>query len=179
MLRTVYNILRMPPVKRKSSLKRLSVLDRIRMSISFRILTTLKKRYEAYAFSDEIRVASGNEILKFEFRDLTFEKELSEQGLILELHPSMHPRRDIYMSPSTKQTSKSPNRDFDCICSLTIKRVIIAKPSADTNKKEKRKQPLGTKPPRRVIVPVNSLLTEPVEEHGTEHIQGAEADNSF
>lgn len=50
MLRTVYNILRMPPVKRKSSLKRLSVLDRIRMSISFRILTTLKKRYEHMRF---------------------------------------------------------------------------------------------------------------------------------
>ena len=179
MLRKLYNIVRMHPVKRKSSLKRLSVLDRIRMGLGFRMLLVLKKRYEAYAFSDEIRVASGNEVLKFEFRDLGFERELTEQGLSLELRPSLHPRRDVYISPSTRQTRRSAYSDFDCTCTLTVRRVLCE--TMDFRPKKKTVQ-ASTRPAnitRRIIVPISTLLQEEKEEPVIEHLQGAEVDQSF
>ncbi len=177
MLRKLYNIVRMPHVKRKSSLKRLSVFDRIRMSLGLKMLLVLKKRYEAYAFSDEIRVASGGEVLKYEFRDMSFERELSEQGLSLELRPSLHPRRDVYMSPSTLKTRRAAYSDFDCTCSLTIRRVIKETIEPKAKKKESPAKPAVDT--RRVIVPISTVLHDKKEEPVIEHLQGAEVDQSF
>lgn len=175
MLWRLYKLIKLPFVKHRKAVKRLSAFERLRMSLSQRIILKLKSAYEKYAFREEIRLAGGREIIIFEFRDTVFENELKQLGLRFELRPALHPRKDLYMGATAKLTNKRFYRNFDFSPSITIKQLVINKAvveKSDVAQKGKPQRDIEERKPVKPMTPAEPLRI-------TVKVEGAEIDNSF
>lgn len=167
----LYKFIRLKPNGKIVASKRLSAFDRLRMSLSQKLLLRLRDYYEKYAFHDEIRMAEGRAIVIFEYRDTSFEAELKSRGFGFELRPSLHPRKDLYTGAATKLLRKRHYKDFDFNPSITIKHMVVKenkKLSVTTEKIDNNK---NKKPVNPVAHPILPRIIVRVE--------GAEIDNSF
>lgn len=167
----IYKLIRLRPNDKIVSSKRLSAFDRLRMSLSQKLLLRLRDYYEKYAFHDEIRIAGGKEIVIFDYRDTSFEAELKRRGFGFELRPSLHPRKDLYTGAATKLLRKRHYKDFDFNPSITIKNTVIKennKISVSTYRVENNKNKKLVNPNEPLIIP--RIIVR---------VEGAEIDNSF
>lgn len=167
----LYKLIRLRPNDKIVSSKRLSAFDRLRMSLSQKLLLRLRDYYEKYAFHDEIRIAGGKEIVIFDYRDTSFEAELKRRGFGVEIRPSLHPRKDLYTGAATKLLRKRCYKDFDFNPSITIKHMVV---------KENRKTPVTTDRSgnNKNKMPVNPIAP-PITPRIIVRVEGAEIDNSF
>lgn len=175
MLWRLYKLIKLSSVKQRKAVKRLSAFERLRMSLSQRIIIRLKTAYEKYAFREEIRLAGGKALIIFEFRDTIFENELKQRGLKFELRPALHPRKDLYMGATAKLSNKRFYQDFDLSPSITIKHLVINKAIVDKKDVAQKGTPLRLAEERKPVKPMTPV--EPLRI--TVKVEGAEIDNSF
>lgn len=173
-LRTIYSLLDIGPIKSKTALKRLSGIAHIRAILAFRILITLKKHYEHYAFSEIIKASNGQTIFIYDFRDAEFEAELKRHGMTAEIRPALHPRKDLYMSPYTNMRRKPLFREFEMTSHLMVRenQTIVPKHNIKEQPKEEAIR-------KKVIIEKESKKEEKTQPRIVIRIEGAEVDNSF
>lgn len=174
MLWRLYKLIKLPAVRHRKAVQRLSAFERLREGLSHRIILRLKTAYEKYAFREEIKLAGGKNLIIFEFRDSVFENELKHLGLRVELYPALHPRKDLYMSATAKMANKRLYRNFDLSPSVTIKQLVINKTVDDKTYISQKTVPqrLLERKPVNPVIPVEPLRI-------TVKVEGAEIDNSF
>lgn len=175
MLWRLYKLIKMPSGKHRKAVKRLSAFERLRMSLSRRIILRLKSAYEKYAFREEIRLAGGKDLIIFEFRDTVFENELRQMGFRFELRPALHPRKDLYMGATAKLTNKRFYKNFDLSPSITVKQLVINKAIAEKADAAQKGRPQRHTEERKPVKPATPA--EPLRI--TVKVEGAEIDNSF
>lgn len=175
MLWRLYKLIKLPSGKQRKAVKRLSAFERLRMSLSQRIILRLKTAYEKYAFREEIRLAGGKDLIIFEFRDTVFENELKQMGFRFELRPALHPRKDLYMGATAKLANKRFYQNFDLSPSITIKQLVINNAivdKAEGAQKGRTQRHIEERKPIKPVTPVEPLRI-------TVKVEGAEIDNSF
>ena len=173
-LRTLYSLLDIGPIKSKTALKRLSGIAHIRAILAFRILITLKKHYEHYAFSEIIKSSNGQAIFIYDFRDAEFEAELKRHGMTAEIRPALHPRKDLYMSPYTNMRRKPLFREFEMTSHLMVRENQTIVP-----KRNNTEQPKKENIRKKVIIEKENKKEEKPQPRIIIRIEGAEVDNSF
>ena len=175
MLWRLYNLIKLPSDVFRMAAKRMSAFERLRMSLSQRIILRLKSAYEKYAFREEIRLAGGKDLIIFEFRDTVFENELKQLGFKFELRPALRPRKDLYMGATAKLANKRFYQNFDLSPSITIKQLVINKAIVDKADAAQKDRPQRHIEERKPVKPVTHV--EPLRI--TVKVEGAEIDNSF
>ena len=175
-LRALYSLLDIGPIKSKAALKKLSGLAHFRAVLAFRILVTLKKHYEHYAFSEVIKMDNGRTVMIYDFRDAEFEAELKRHGIEAEVRPAMHPRKDLYMSPYTSMKRKPFFREFEMTSHLMLRENLK---SVTTVKQPSKAQVGESSARKKVIMEKVSRKEETIQPRIVIRIEGAEVDNSF